>query len=211
MVDGSDPLFADYKNTAGNPGQPAAPGAPLSWGELPGCSEQPGSPLPHCTEVGIWNGQIYPNVANGVYPAWSELRLLCDSANAHCLEGSDALGAQALVWNTQCDIHFNHLGGVPDFLPFNDPASSAACTWNAPFGEANFVREHYVFTASIPYQAAAFSTHESPVQVDFHSEACSGGAAPGTPVTGPTPDKECGGDAGGLLVPAGNLAVGVFQ
>jgi hypothetical protein len=212
MIDGFDPLFDDYGNAGlGNPGQPAVSTDGTTWGELPGCSEQPGSPLPHCTTTGIWGSNpSFPNVRNGNYPAWSELRLLCDSANAHCLSSSDPLGAQALVWNTQCDIHFNHVGGVPDFLPFNDPTSSGACTWNAPYGDAGVVREHYAFVKATNLTAPT-STHQTTTQIDFHSEACSGGAAPGTPVTGPTPDVECGGDAGGWIVPTGSTAVGILQ
>jgi hypothetical protein len=220
MVDGIDPLFDSYSNSGvGNPGQPAILGTPTSWGELPGCSEQSGSALPHCTTAAIWSGNSFPNIRNGSYQAWSELRLLCDSNNAHCLESSDTMGAQALVWNTQCDIHFNHLGGVPDFLPFNDPSSSSACTWNAPYGDAGFVREHYTYLASIPHVAnAAYPTptnlHESPVVVDYGLEACSTAIGPstaGNPVTGPAPINECGGDAGGLLVPVGTTSTGVQQ
>jgi len=49
--------------------------------------------------------------------------------------------------------------------------------------------------------------------VFFLAEGCeqSGDVTPGTPHTGPTPDDECGGDAGGWIVPAGMTATGIQQ
>jgi hypothetical protein len=220
MIDGIDPLFDNYMNAFGgagqpasaNPGQPAIASSPLTWGEIPACGTNPVSLLPNCQVSGIWGSNpSYPHLRDGKYPAWSELRMMCDTANANCTIASDPAGAEGLVQNLQADIHLNHLGGVPDFLPFSD-AASGALSFNPPYGDAAFVREHYTFRASefgalLPTPT---STHESTTQVVFQSESCSGGAAPGTPVTSP-PTSECGGDAGGLIVPAGSSATGILQ
>jgi hypothetical protein len=222
MIDGIDPLFDNYQNAFGgagqpataNPGQPAVSGSLLTYGEIPGCATDPTNvnPLPDCKVTGIWGtNPSYPHLRDGKYPAWSELRMMCDTASTNCTIASDPAGAQGLVQNLQADIHFNHLGGVPDFLPFSD-AASGALSFNPPYGDASFVREHYAFRLSqtgslLPTPT---STHESNPQVVFQSEACSGGAAPGTPKTSP-PTGECGGDAGGLIVPAGSAAIGILQ
>lgn len=221
MIDGIDPLFNNYSNATGgtgqpataNPGQPASSTLPLTWGELPACSEAPGSLLPHCTVTGIWGSNpSYPHLRDGTYPAWSELRMICDTANANCTIASDPAGAEGLVQNLEFDIHNNNLGGVPDFLPFSD-AASGGLSFTPPYGDAAFVREHFTFRAAEygSLLTAPTSTHDATVgQVMFQSEACSGGAAPGTPHTSP-PTAECGGDAGGLIVPAGSVATGVLQ
>jgi hypothetical protein len=214
MIDGIDPLFDAYDNSGSptNPGQPAVAGSPLTWGEIPGCATDPANILPDCTTTGIWGTKpSYPHLRNGSYPAWSELRMMCDTANTNCTTASDPAGAEALVQNLQHDIHAAVVGGVPDFLPFSD-APSGALSFNPPYGDASFVREHYTFRLSqtgslLPTPT---STHESNPQVVFQSEGCSGGAAPGTPVTSP-PTAECGGDAGGLIVPAGSAATEVLQ
>jgi hypothetical protein len=214
MIDGIDPLFDTYNNSGSptNPGQPAAAGSPLTWGELPACGTAPASLLPNCQASAIWGTKpSFPHIRDGSYPAWSELRMMCDTASANCSVASDPAGAQALVQNLQHDIHTNTLGGVPDFVPFSD-APSGALSFNPPYGDAGFVREHYTFRASefgalIP---APTSTHDSTAQVVFQNEACSGGAAPGTPHTSP-PTAECGGDAGGLIVPAGSAATQTLQ
>jgi lysophospholipase L1-like esterase len=208
MVDGVDPLFADYENKTGNPGQPANPNVPLTWGELPTCIAF-GAGAPACTNVGIWaGGTSYPNLRNGTYPAWAELRMMCDPATPHCTTGADPNGAEALVQNIQADIHFNRLGGVPDFLPFSD-ASGGPLSFNPPYGSVTFIRDHYAFVAANepdeysnipPYSnATASTTRQSNVVVDF--------GGPGTtcplvnaPIDAP-PRSECGGDAGGWIIP----------
>jgi hypothetical protein len=210
MVDAIDPLFADYENAAANPGQPAATGSPLTWGELPACSEVAGSPLPHCTVAAIWGSNpSYPHIRDGSYPAWSELRMMCDTADASCTVSSDPYGAEALVQNLQADIHNGHLGGVPDLLPFSD-AASGALSFNPPYGDAGFIRDHYsflkandfdIFSNIAPYSSATVSTtHESNTLVQFNLETCGP-----NPVDGPAPINECGGDAGGFIVPVGTI------
>jgi hypothetical protein len=221
MIDGIDPLFDNYQNAFGgagqpltaNPGQPAISGTGTTYGEIPGCATDPANVLPDCTTLGIWGSNpSYPHLRDGKYPAWSELRMLCDTANAHCTAATDPGGAEALVQNLQFDIHSNKVGGVPDLLPFSD-AGSGALSFNPPYGDAAFVREHFTFRLSQTGSALftpPTSTHESNTQVVFQSETCSGGAAPGTPVTSP-PNAECGGDAGGFIVPAGSTAVQKLQ
>jgi hypothetical protein len=213
MIDGIDPLFDSYSNSIApaNPGQPAVAADPTTWGELPACATGVASLLPDCRVSGIWGTKpSFPHLRDGSYPAWSELRMMCNTADAHCTT-ADPAGAQALVQNLQFDIHNNNLGGVPDFLPMSD-AASGALSFSPPYGDVAFVREHYTFRLSqtgslLPTPT---STHESNPQVVFQSEACSGGAAPGIPHTSP-PTAECGGDAGGLVVPAGSVATGVLQ
>jgi len=222
MIDGIDPLFDSYGNSEGNAGQPAVNTDGTTWGEIPACSST-GVPV-DCKANTVWTyadpicggstGCTYPHLRDGTYPAWSEVRLLCDTANAHCLApdhgGSDAYGAEALVENMQADIHNNHVGGVPDLLPFSE-AVSGPLSFNPPFGDVNYVREHYSFLLSS--QGTTHSIHESNPQVFFLAEGCeqSGDVTPGTPHTGPTPDDECGGDAGGWIVPAGMTATGIQQ
>jgi hypothetical protein len=219
MIDGIDPLFDNYSNTAGDAGQPAVNGTPTTWGELPACNETTGIPV-KCRANAVWThadsicsgntGCSYPHLRDGTYSAWSELRVLCDSANTHCLATSDPLGAEGLVENLQWDIHNNNLGGVPDLLPMSE-AASGPLSFNPPFGDVAYVREHYAFELSTGNpNTAPTSTHQSAPQVSFGSEPCGGGGT-GTPVTGPTPIQECGGDAGGLIVPAGSTATGVLQ
>lgn len=224
MIDGIDPLFDNYSNAFGglgqpataNPGQPAVATDVTTWGEIPGCATDPANILPDCKVSGIWGtNPSYPHLRDGTYPAWSELRLICDSANANCLASSDPAGAEALVRNLQFDIHNNNLGGVPDFLPFSD-AASGGLSFNPPYGDASFIREHFTYPVAQFGASGSFpaptSTHEATAgQVQFGLEACSGGVAGvGTPVNGP-PTAECGGDAGGLIIPTGNAATGVLQ
>jgi|HubBroStandDraft_6_1064221.scaffolds.fasta_scaffold00141_36 hypothetical protein len=218
-IDGVDPLFDNYSNTAGDAGQPAVNGTPTSWGELPLCNEATGIPV-KCRANAVWThadaicsgntGCSFPHLRDGTYPAWSELRLLCDTNNAHCLATSDIYGGEALVENLQSDIHNSNFGGVPDLLPFSE-AAAGALSFNPPFGDVGFVREHYAYQLSTGNpNTAPTSTHQSAPKVSFGSEPCGGGGA-GTPVTGPTPSAECGGDAGGLIKPAGSTGTGVLQ
>jgi hypothetical protein len=179
MIDGIDPLFADYENLAANLGQPALPGVPLSWGELPVCT--PGG-VPDCRANAIWAGGVsYPHLRNGTYPPWSELHLMCNAANAHCTVAVDANGAEALMQHVQSDIHNNVFGATPDFLPFDD---AKAWTVNG-YGDAGFIRDHYSFVqasdhdefANIPpySNATPGTTRQTVTVVNF------GGAGPFCP------------------------------
>ena len=212
MVDGIDPLFADYENKTGNPGQPANPLVPLSWGELPTCSAF-GAVAASCTNLGIWaGGASYPSLRNGTYPAWSELRMMCDPATQHCTTDADPNGAEALVQNIQADIHFNHLGGVPDFLPFSD-APNGPLSFNPPYGDVSFIRDHYAFVAANdPDQASNISPYtNATVSTTRQSNAVVNFGGPGTscpllnaPIDAP-PLSECGGDVGGWIIPVPTL------
>ena len=233
MIDGVDPLFSDYSNSVSNPGQPATPGSPLTWGELPVCG---GAGQPVCTATAIWGSNpSYPHLRDGSYPAWSELRMLCDPSEAspHCTLANDPIGAEALVQNLQADIHFSHTGGVPDFLPLADGGLATFGTAN--YGDAAYVRQHYVLygpddqdfaNGAFPWQTTSpSSTHlggssaltgtGTQTYIDYSSEVCSvGHVSPGTPANGPAPTNECGGDAGGFIVPvasSGMAATGNLQ
>jgi len=210
------------------PGQPANNGAgnyaaiaPLnatSWGVLPACGA---AGQPACNAAAIWHtakfglddskycpdGQpcTYPHLRDGSYPAWSELRLECDTAAANCSISSDALGAEALIQNLQQDIHFSKSFGVPDFLPMDDsnPAD--------PYGDVYFIRDHFAYT-SMDDANINNTTSES---ITSHNAENAPGVGAGMQVTlsyGPTadcpngnvpingpPTKECGGDAGGYV------------
>jgi hypothetical protein len=207
MIDGIDPLFNEYSNTTGNPGQPAVAGDPTTWGILPVCDAAAAGGLPSCTANAIWTGgNSYPHLRDGTYPAWSELRLICDSNDFAC--DSDTKGAKALVVALQNDIHNSVLGGVPDFLPFS--TNNAFGAGNG-YGDANFIREHYTFQLSTGNaNTAPTSTHQSAPVVDFHLEGCSAATGTGVAKTSP-PTAECGGDAGGLIVPINSTATGVLQ
>jgi len=152
MIDAVDPLFNNYSAVGAlDPGQPAVNATPTTWGELPTCAGA------GCIAKDIWNttaacaggainagGCSYPHLRDGTYPAWSELRMICDTAVASC--STDIYGAEALVQNAQWDIHNNNLGGVPDFLPFSDSAGAGSictgCSFNPPFGDVSYIRDH---------------------------------------------------------------------
>ncbi len=233
MIDSIDPLFDNYENafgnssnvqgeplcegagaagtlcplarlypTAANPGQPASPANPLSWGQFPACT--PGGL--GCTASAIWGtNPSYPHLRDGSYPAWSELRLLCDTAAPNCTTTEDPLGAEGLMQHLQDDIHNNATGSVADFLPFSDDHSFGV----GGYGDVAFVRDHFSFAATSdanlgaglpPFPLTSPTTsHQSNVQVVF---ACNGGV----PLNGSTPLQECGGDVGGAIVPAGTAA-----
>src|SRR5262249_47310380 len=153
----------------------------------------------------------YPHLRDGSYPAWSELRLICDSADASC--STDPFGAQKLVSNLQADIHFSHFGGVPDLLPFSN-SNVAPLTFNPPYGDVSFVRQHFnafepndnaLAAKTAPWGSGGVSNaptsnhqggnqHSGTAQftMDISKEGCSASAvAPGTPANGPTPADEC--------------------
>ncbi len=212
MIDGIDPLFDSYDNAAANLGQPAVSGTGDTYGELPTCSEASGS-TQLCRVSSVWTsadpicggatGCSYPHLRDGTYPAWSELRLLCDTVNStHCLTTSDKYGAEALIAHLQCDIANSSLGGVPDLLPFQDPASPCAAFGNGiPYGDANYVREHYSYELSTGNSnTPPTTTHQAAPNTPF-SLFC------GTATTGTSPVTECGGDAGGWVVKLSALPV----
>jgi len=221
MLDGIDPLFDSYNNTLMDAGQPAVSGTGTSYGEVPGCAENGGGAgTPHCLATDIWTatnnsacpsgpnpGCSYPHLRDGTYPAWSELRVICDTAAGHhCTIGDDPYGAEALLANMQCDIANSNPGGVPDLLPFQDSASPCAAFGNGkPYGYANYIREHYSFSAIIggSLNPTPTSTHQSSPQTVF-SSFC------GSATTGPV-SSECGGDAGGWIVPIGTASTGLLQ
>jgi hypothetical protein len=214
-INGIDPVFADYENNAGNPGQPASPTSPLTWGDLPFCT--PGG-VPSCQASAIWNGGLsYPNLRNGTYPAWAELRLICDTADVRCKVTTDPFGAESLVANLQQDIHFNHAGGVPDLLPFDD-----ANAWTVTgYGDVEYIRDHYSYIPADDTQnynngpdaiynnASTQTTHQALLAPGVGlplstTPSCAGGTVG---VNGP-PDAECGGDAGGFVYPVGTTNKG---
>jgi hypothetical protein len=147
MIDAVDPLFTAYDGSGGEPGQPVNfySTGPTGWGELPNCG---GSGQPECTAAAIWGSvPSYPHLRDGTYPAWSELRLICDPSDtlappARCTPANDPLGAEAMVQHLQWDIHNNNTGGVPDYIPFSD-AASGALSFNPPYGDANYIRSHF--------------------------------------------------------------------
>jgi len=232
MIDGIDGLFDNYQNAAQdaagglfaagtiiegepvgsagvplthNPGQVAVNATPTTWGLLPACSVTALTGV-GCRVQDIWGANpSFPHIRDGSYPAWSELRMMCDPAGVgNCSIAQDAVGAEALVQALQQDIHNGANFSVADFLPFDD-----ALAWTANgYGDANFIRDHYQFVAAndtalhggvAPFpNTANTTTHESNVQVTY---LCNGGV----PVDGPTPVQECGGDAGGLIVPVGTI------
>jgi hypothetical protein len=217
MIDGIDPLFADYENNAGNPGQPASPSSPKTWGELPACTP---NGTPDCKRNAIWaSGNYYPHLVDGTYPAWSEVRMICDTASPNCLASSDAMGAEALVQNLQFDIHNNNPGGSPDLLPFSD-AASGALSFNPPYGDVAFIRDHFSYLQADDTQNynngpnAAYNnanqqtTHQALLNATSTSLGLSAAVCSGkVGVNGP-PSSECGGDAGGFVVATGTANQG---
>jgi hypothetical protein len=153
----------------------------------------------------------FPHLRDGTYHGWNILRVMCETSTLHCLNTDDALGAEALVLNMQDDIHFNHLGGVPDLLPFSDDDSFGP---GNHLGDVGFVREHFAYgkALSVVTYPTPTSTHLSGTQVGYQGEPCSGGAFPGTPnQAAPGGPGECGGDAGGFIVAPGSASTGVLQ
>jgi len=111
------------------------------------------------------------------------------------------------VAHMQCDIANNHQGGVPDLLPFQDNNSTCAAFGSgAPYGFASFIREHYKFQLSTNNpNTPPTTTHQSNPNTPY-TNFCNAG----NPVTRPVA-SECGGDAGGLIVPTSSTAVGILQ
>jgi hypothetical protein len=236
MIDGVDPLFNNYSATGAlDPGQAATNAVPTSWGELPGCIPGGGGGFQDCKANAIWDtthacaggaanakGCSFPHLRDGTYPAWSELRMMCDTATGNsCTIAQDSLGAEALVTHLQQDIHNNATGGVPDLLPFDD-----AKAWTSSgYGDVSYIRDHSASLAAGATLGGVATTSNystyvlaDDVEDNAHSAApylgtlnpqtqhqtqpavavgCTGGTGTNSP-----PNAECGGDVGGFVIPA---------
>ena len=192
QLDGVDPIFNGY--AGGDPGQPATGGA--EQGELPACNPADNGHAGGCLRTDIWtNGNSFPHLRDGSYRAWALLRVQCDTTTAHCLRGSDAFGAEAIIAAAQDDIH-NGLPAeaVADFLPFSDDGSFGPA---GGFGDVSYVRSHYAFSSSVGAGANTYpSTHITPsfsiLPVGLNANQANGTGG----------DPEAGGDAGGCIIPA---------
>lgn len=94
-----DPIFASY--SGGDPGQPGG-------GELPGAANLPAtcSGAFPCPEKDIWTGGLsFPNVRNGKYASWSQLRLVSNGAGLTAVDGLVTHSKQFVVTS------------VPDYIP----------------------------------------------------------------------------------------------
>lgn len=109
-LDNVDPIFASYgpQNSTGkgyDPGQPATASAP---GMMPAAANLPAScsgAFP-CPENKIWAGGLsFPNVRNGTYRAWSEIRLVSN--------GTALTAVKNLIKGAQVSA----VDQVPDFVP----------------------------------------------------------------------------------------------
>jgi hypothetical protein len=109
-LDNVDPIFASFgpQNSTGvgyDPGQPATAADP---GMLPAAANLPSScsnSFP-CPENKIWAGGLsMPNVRNGTYRAWSEIRLVSN--------GTALTNVKALIKGAQVSA----VDEVPDFVP----------------------------------------------------------------------------------------------
>ncbi|MGC1374382.1 MAG: hypothetical protein WA824_19760 [Candidatus Sulfotelmatobacter sp.] len=103
-LDGVDGIFHQYYTT----GTPIDPGQPATPGVMPGAANLPAAcagAFP-CPEGKIWSGNLsFPNLRNGSYRAWSNLRSI---SNGVALAALDILvkGSQTYVTNS-----------TPDFVP----------------------------------------------------------------------------------------------
>jgi hypothetical protein len=109
-LDNVDPIFASYgvQNSTGkglDAGQPATAAAP---GIMPAAANLPAScsgAFP-CPEKNIWAGGLsFPNVRNGTYRAWSEIRLVSN--------GTALTNVKNLIKGAQISA----VDQVPDFVP----------------------------------------------------------------------------------------------
>ncbi len=110
MLDNVDPIFTSFgaQNSTGvgyDPGQPATAADP---GMLPAAANLP-SACAHafpCPENQIWKGGLsFPNVRNGSYRSWSEIRLVSN--------GTILTNVKALIKGAQVSA----VDQVPDFVP----------------------------------------------------------------------------------------------
>jgi hypothetical protein len=101
QLNGIDPIFQTYGSTL-DPGQPATAGV------LPAAANLPASCLGAfpCSEHSIWKGGFsFPNLRNGVYRAWSTLRVVSN--------GTALTNIKALVTKSQVFV----VNSVPDYVP----------------------------------------------------------------------------------------------
>jgi hypothetical protein len=116
QLDSVDGIFASY--TGGDPGEPGN-------GTLPGAANLPAScagAFP-CSETVIWTGGLsFPNLRNGTYRAWSDLRLVSNGT---------ALGYAKTLISTSQTFAVNT---EPDFVPFAKTGADPGLT---------LVRSHY--------------------------------------------------------------------
>ncbi|MGO9125531.1 MAG: hypothetical protein ACLP6G_11655, partial [Terriglobales bacterium] len=94
----------------------------------------------------------FPHIRDGSYPAWSELRMICDNTAANCMRAMDPTGAEALVQALQQDIHNGANFSTSDFLPFDGAGSycgTSGCeagNWTTTgYGDGGFIRDHYQY------------------------------------------------------------------
>jgi hypothetical protein len=100
-LNGVDPIFHKYGTTI-DPGQPSTPGVLPAAANLPAsCS----GAFP-CPEKAIWSGNLsFPNLRNGSYKAWSNLRVISNGTALSALE--------LLVEGSQTYATIS----TPDFVP----------------------------------------------------------------------------------------------
>ncbi len=157
-LDGIDPIFNSYGNQAstGLPLDPAQPadGAVGGPGVLPGAANLPaatcesGAAAFPCSEDLIWvpnptaqvtnppTGLSFPNLRNGLYPAWGVLRVISDSG-----AGGQYAALSALVTaSNKTAVAF-----VPDYVPLAAVASQTVNGHVVPKDPGmTLLRSHYV-------------------------------------------------------------------
>ena len=103
-LDGVDGIFHKYGTTI-DPGQPATAGELPAAANLPATCAGGAGAFP-CAEGKIWSGNLsFPNLRNGSYKAWSNLRAISNSTALTALETLVA-GSNTFVTTT-----------VPDYVP----------------------------------------------------------------------------------------------
>jgi hypothetical protein len=207
-LDSVDPIFESY--AGGDPGQPATTSGTVQ-GTIPTCSAAAGNGAGGCTRNAAWSlnatlcpdgmGCSFPHLRDGTYRSWSLLRALCDTADVHC--ETDNLGTEAIIENTQFDIHSSDNHSTSDFLPFD-----IGNLWGkAPFGDASYVRSHYAYNPAVG--------HTNNLYPDNHANAEGPSISATFPTVGTKADlpsdtnaasgvPEVGGDAGGCIIPTGS-------
>jgi hypothetical protein len=176
QLNGVDPIWASY-NGLGDPGQPA------TKGELPGSTEIPN--LPAC-ENSLWKGGFsLPNVRNGTYRAWSDLRMIST--------GAAGTNAGKLITNSNKYV----VTSVPDYVPAAKVTLAAgnACTSS--------------ITGNPAFTDAGLTIARSHYQQEDGAGTLLGVAPVNEPLA-----SEKGGDMGGLIIPlalgAGVTTTGQF-
>jgi hypothetical protein len=105
-LNGVDPIFHKYySGTAIDPGQPLIAGVLPAAANLPATCAGGAGAFP-CAEKDIWSGNLsFPNLRNGSYKAWSNLRVLSNGTPLSALKAL-VTGAQIYAVNS-----------TPDFVP----------------------------------------------------------------------------------------------